>query len=82
MADAAIRSHPDWVIRTCRQQPERIMDAAQSKYYHYAVGWLERVRTASLAAGRQDEWRQYLASLLARHGRKYTLVPQLKRLLA
>jgi uncharacterized Zn finger protein len=56
------------------------MDAAQSKYYHYAVGWLERVRAASLVAGRQDEWRQYLAGLLARHGRKYSLVPQLQRL--
>ena len=82
VADAAIQSHPDWVIRTCRQQAERIMDAAQSKYYHYAVAWLERARAASIAAGRQDEWRQYLAGLLARHGRKYTLVPQLKRLLA
>jgi uncharacterized Zn finger protein len=82
VADAAIQSHPDWVIRTCRQQAERIMDAAQSKYYHYAVGWLERVRAASLAAGRQDEWRQYLAGLLARHARKYSLVPQLERLRA
>jgi len=82
VADAAIPSHPDWVIHTCHQQAERIMDAAQSKYYHYAVAWLERARAASIAAGRQDEWRQYLAGLLARHGRKYTLVPQLKRLLA
>ena len=45
-----------------------------------AGGVLERPRSAN--AGRQDEWRQYLASLLARHGRKYSLVPQLKRLLA
>jgi uncharacterized Zn finger protein len=82
VADAALPSHPDWVIHTCRQQAERIMDAAQSKYYHYAVAWLERAHAASIAAGRQDEWQQYLAGLLARHGRKYTLVPQLKRLLA
>ena len=81
VVDAAIQSHPDWVIRTCRQQAERIMDAAQSKYYHYAVAWLERARAASIAAGRQDEWRQHLSGLLARHGRKYSLVPQLKRLL-
>jgi uncharacterized Zn finger protein len=81
VADAAIQSHPDWVIRMCRQQAERIMDAAQSKYYYHAVAWLGRARAAALAAGRQDEWRQYLDSLLARHGRKYSLVPQLKRLL-
>lgn len=81
VAEAAIQSHPDWVIRTCRQQAERIMDAAQSKYYHHAVAWLERARAAALASGDQDEWRPYVESLLARHGRKYTLVPQLKRLL-
>jgi len=82
VADAAIQSHPDWVIRTARQQAERIMDAGQSKYYHHAVAWLGRARAAALASGRQDEWRQYVASLLARHGRKYSLVPQLKRLIA
>ena len=82
VADAAVQSHPDWVIRTCRQQAERIMDAAQSKYYHHAVAWLGRTRAAALASGRQDEWRQYVDGLLARHGRKYSLVPQLKRLLA
>src|SRR5438552_2701533 len=80
VADAAVQSHPDWVIRTCRQQAEQIMDAAQSKYYHHAVAWLRRARAAALASGRQDEWRQYVDSLLARHGRKYTLVPQLKQL--
>jgi uncharacterized Zn finger protein len=81
VADAAIQSRPDWVIRMCRQQAERIMDAAQSKYYYHAVAWLGRARAAALAAGRQDEWRQYLDSLLTRRGRKYSLVPQLKRLL-
>jgi len=39
---------------------------------------LKRPRSAN--AGRQDEWRQYVDNLLARHGRKYTLVPQLKQL--
>jgi len=82
VADAAVQSHPDWVIRTARQQAERIMDAGQSRYYHHAVAWLGRARAAALASGRQDEWGQYVASLLARHGRKYSLVPELKRLLA
>ena len=82
VADVALQSHPDWVIRTCRQQAERIMDAAQSRYYHHAVACLGRARAAALASGRQDEWRQYVDSLLVRHGRKYSLVPQLKQLLA
>src|SRR5438128_1677186 len=33
-ADAAIKTHPDWVICMGRQQAERIMDSAQSRYYH------------------------------------------------
>jgi uncharacterized Zn finger protein len=82
VADAAIQTHPDWVIRMGRQQAERIMDAGQSRYYHHAVAWLKRSRTAALSAGRQDDWRQYLDGLLVRHARKYSLVPQLKQLRA
>ena len=82
VADAAIQTHPDWVIRMGRQQAERIMDAGQSRYYHHAVAWLKRSRAAALGAGRQDDWRQYLDGLLVRHARKCSLVPQLKQLRA
>ena len=82
VADAAIQTHPDWVIRMGRQQAERIMDGGQSRYYHHAVAWLKRSRAAALGSGRQDEWRQYVDSLLLRHARKYSLVPQLKQLRA
>ncbi|MBV9894812.1 MAG: hypothetical protein JO020_11640 [Chloroflexi bacterium] len=82
VADAAIQTHPEWVIRMGRQQAERIMDAGQSRYYHHALAWLKRSRAAALGAGRQDDWRQYLDSLLVRHARKYSLVPQLKQLRA
>lgn len=82
VADAAIETHPDWVIRMGRQQAERIMDSGQSRYYHHAVGWLERSRAAALSAGRQDDWRQYVDGLLAQHARKYALVPRLKQLRA
>jgi uncharacterized Zn finger protein len=58
VADAAIQTHPDWVIRMGRRQAERIMDGAQSRYYHHAVAWLRRSRAAALGAGLQDDWRQ------------------------
>jgi len=80
VVDAAIQSHPDWVIRHCRQQAESIMDEGKSKYYHHAVRWLGKARAAYRSAGREAEWQAYLRELLTRHQRKYSLVPQLETL--
>jgi uncharacterized Zn finger protein len=82
VADAAIQTHPDWVISMGRRQAERIMDGGKARYYHHAVAWLRRSRAAALSAGRQDDWRQYVDGLLLQHARKYSLVPQLKQLRA
>ena len=82
VADAAIQTHPEWVIRMGRQQAERIMDSGKSRYYHHAIAWLSRSRAAAIGAGRNDDWRQYVDSLLVRHSRKYSLVPRLKQLRA
>jgi uncharacterized Zn finger protein len=82
VADAAIQTHPDWVIRMGRQQAERIMDGGRARYYHHAIAWLRRSRAAALGAGRQDDWRRYVDGLLMQHARKYSLVPQLKQLRA
>lgn len=81
VADAAYASHPDWVIRQCRRQAEPTMDEGKSKYYSHALGWLERVKKAYVAAGRGDEWRIYCEGLIVKHGRKYSLVPGLRALL-
>jgi uncharacterized Zn finger protein len=80
VVDAAYQSHPDWVIRQCKAQAERIMDAGKSKYYHHAVRWLGKARQAYEAAGRSGEWRTYLESLIVEHKRKYSLRPQLEGL--
>ncbi len=80
VADASIASHPEWVERMARRQAERIMDGANARYYHYAIAWLKRARAAAMAMSRQAEWREYMAGLLARHARKYSLVPGLKAL--
>jgi uncharacterized Zn finger protein len=80
VVDAAYISHPDWAIRQCQRQAERIMDSGKSKYYHHAVRWLSKARQAYEAAGRTDGWRTYLESLIDKHKRKYSLRPQLEGL--
>jgi uncharacterized Zn finger protein len=80
VADAAIKSHPAWVIKVSRQQAEPIMDEGKAQYYSAAAKWLARARVAYQNMGNYEEWRTYLADLLARHQRKYKLVPMLKDL--
>jgi uncharacterized Zn finger protein len=72
--DAAIEKRPDWVIEAACKQAERIVDAGKANQYEYAVGWLKRARAAYRAAGREAEWRAYLAGIRARPGRKYKLM--------
>jgi uncharacterized Zn finger protein len=81
VADAAIASHPDWVMRRAREQADGIVEAGKAQYYDSATAWIRRMRDAARAAGREDEWRAYVDDLLARHARKYKLVPMLKGLL-
>lgn len=78
--DAAIESHPDWVIETCRAEAEEIMDSGRSKYYGEAVGWPAKAGDAYLADGREEEWRAYLDELIGLHQRKYKLCPMLEDL--
>jgi uncharacterized Zn finger protein len=80
VVDAAYKSHPDWAIRHCKSQAESIMDPGKSKHYHHAVRWLGKARLAYEAAGRTDEWRDYLERLIVEHNRKYSLRPQLEAL--
>ncbi len=80
VADAAIESHPEWVIETCRWQAEEIMNQGRSKYYDEAVDWLVKVQDAHLAAGREEEWLAYREELIELHQRKYKLRPMLEDL--
>jgi uncharacterized Zn finger protein len=80
VADAAIESHPDWVIETCRRRAEEIMNQGRSKDYDEAVDWLAKVQDAHLAAGREEEWLAYLEELIYHHQRKYKLRPMLEDL--
>ena len=80
VADAAVQSHPDWVIRASRKQAEPIMDQKKADKYDIAARWLTKTKEAYGAAGRQEEWEDYLAGLLEQHHRKHKLVPLLQAL--
>lgn len=80
VVDAALESHPDWVIQACRHQAEPIMNEGKAQYYEAAARWLGKARRAYRGTGREKEWQAYLDELLARHGRKYKLVPMLRAL--
>ena len=77
VVDAAMQSHPEWVIKVCRQQAEPFMDEGKAQYYSAAAKWLARARTAYRNMGREEEWQTYLSELLARHRLKRKLVPML-----
>jgi uncharacterized Zn finger protein len=78
--DAAVDTRPDWVIKQASAQAESIMDAGKAQHYDTAVDWLRRARDAYQSAGRIDEWRKYLQSIRAEHGRKYKLMALIERL--
>jgi uncharacterized Zn finger protein len=80
VVDAALPSHPAWVITTSRREAEEIMDRGKSEHYSSAARWLARARDAYRAAGLEAEWQAYLTGLLREHNRKYRLAPLLKAL--
>lgn len=81
VADAAITTHPEWVIETAWHQASEIIEGGKSGNYATAARWLERARDASAAVGSIDDWRAKVEDLLTRHKRKYSLTPLLKDLL-
>src|SRR5436305_3032021 len=80
VVDAALPSHPEWVIKTSRRQAEPFMNDGKAQYYRVAASWLALARTAYRNMGREEEWQAYLSELLGRHRRKYKLVPMLEAL--
>ncbi len=71
---------PDWVIRRAGQYAEAIMDAGKADRYSNAVSWLAHAKEAYTSAGRQAEWKAYLAKIRETHQRKYKLMGLLKGL--
>lgn len=67
VADAAIVSHPDWVIRVCCQRAEEILEQDKANQEEAVISWLTRARSAYVAAKRQTEWVAYLNRLMLRY---------------
>jgi uncharacterized Zn finger protein len=67
-------------IHPSRKQAEPIMDQKKADKYDIAARWLTKTKEAYGAAGRQEEWEDYLAGLLEQHHRKHKLVPLLQAL--
>lgn len=78
MVEATQAEYPDWAIAQCVKPAERIMDGGKASHYAEAAQWLQRAHDVYQAHGRGADWQAYLAQLLAKHGRKYKLVPMLK----
>jgi uncharacterized Zn finger protein len=76
--DAAIESHPDWVIQNATRRAESIMDAKKAEHYYYAVEWLKKARAAYLAFEREQEWSSYRSQLIEIHARKRKLMALLQ----
>jgi uncharacterized Zn finger protein len=80
LADAALASHPDWVIDVCERMAANVMDAGQAGFYELAAQWLEKAALAYDAAGRFEDWIARIDGLIEKHRRKYKLKPLLETL--
>lgn len=80
VADAAIETHPDWVIAQARKQSEPIMKEKEAQRYDYAAGWVRRARDAYRAAGREAEWQEHIRNLIATYQSLRKLRPMLEAL--
>ncbi|MDX2231014.1 MAG: SWIM zinc finger family protein [Leptolyngbyaceae cyanobacterium bins.349] len=71
---AAVSTHPDWVIETARKQAESIMDQGKADRYAAAVNWLKQAKAAYIQSGRRADWQTYFSRLQSVHSRKRKLM--------
>lgn len=77
---AAVSTHPDWVIQTASAQAEPIMAQGKADRYQAAVRWLAQAKAAYTQAGRLPEWQNYFRHLQSIHARKRKLMDLFKSL--
>ncbi len=80
--DALAKGHPDLAARIYVAMAERILVAKKSKYYHAALGNLEKAGECHRRCGTGDAWMRLLESLRATHARKYRFISGLAHLLS
>jgi uncharacterized Zn finger protein len=71
---AAVSTHPAWVIEAARQRAEPIMRQGKADRYQEAVQWLQQVRAAYMESGQQSVWTTYFNQLQSSHARKRKLM--------
>ena len=77
---AAVATHPDWVMAAARKRAEPIMEQGKADRYQNAVQWLQQAKTAFVQAGQQAEWAAYFHQLQSLHSRKRKLMDLFKQL--
>ncbi len=76
--EAAISSHPNWVIDNAQVRAAEIMNSGKADRYHEAVKWLNKVKAAYFQLGQQAEWSTYRSQLEQEYGRKRKLMELFK----
>jgi len=71
---AAIPTHPDWVIESARERAEPIMEQGKADRYQDAVNWLKQAKAAYLQAEQQATWMTYFSQLKSKYSRKRKLM--------
>jgi uncharacterized Zn finger protein len=77
---AAVFTHPDWVIEAARKRAEPIMEQGKADRYQEAVQWLRQAKAAYVQSGQQSMWTTYFNQLQSIHARKRKLMDLFKQL--
>lgn len=75
---AALPTHPEWVIETAQKAAEDIMNRGKADRYQDAIQWLTQVKAAHAQLNRHSEWMSYFNQLKMQHGRKRKLMDLFK----
>jgi uncharacterized Zn finger protein len=80
VVDAVLHERPEWAMKACFHQADRIIEPGSAQYYSAAAAWLGKAREAAAAGGLLAQWERRMDEIMTRHQRKYTLMPLLKAL--
>lgn len=77
---AALSTHPDWVIESARSRAEPIMEQGKADRYQEAVQWLQKAKAAYIQSGQAALWTAYFNQIQSNHARKRKLMDLFKQL--
>lgn len=80
VATAVLPQRPDWVIQISRSRAEELIQKTEKKFYKAAAKWLEKMKKAYKAVGKDVEWQAYLIGLKNTYARRPSLQSELKKL--